>query len=107
MTSMRLRRSRSQRPGDPLPATGSSCTPLTKCSCRAGQFGDDTNRQSGEIARPVLVMTCPVPGDRHDLAIPAGLPVTVTSVPVSRASTSPTVRSRALGSGSGRSAWMW
>ena len=37
----------------------------------------------------------------------AGLPVTVASVPVSRASASPTVRSRAVGSGSGRCAWTW
>jgi hypothetical protein len=29
------------------------------------------------------------------------------SVPASRASTSPTVRSRAVGSGSGRCAWTW
>ena len=36
-----------------------------------------------------------------------GLPVAVASVPVSRASTSPTVRSRAVGSGSGRCAWTW
>jgi hypothetical protein len=37
----------------------------------------------------------------------AGWPVTVASVPVSRASASPTVRSLAVGSGSGRCAWTW
>src|SRR5579862_5253186 len=55
-------------------------------------------------------------GDPHLAHVPArlvppgtaaGSPVAARSVPVRRASTSPTVRSWLVGSGSGRCAWMW
>ena len=118
---MRFRASPLQRLADPLPATRLVVhRPRQEGSCRVGQFGDDTDQLAVKIVRPPLPADRDIPGadDLGTLIIRypyvGQVPVfspwvsspSAASVPASRASTSPTVRSRAVGSGSGRWTWM-
>jgi hypothetical protein len=80
---------------------------------RGGLGRGQPRRQRGPLGPAPAHRTPPPPrltGPRHRPGRPAlGHPCQVAgaSVPVSRARTSPTVRSRPSGSGSGRCAWMW
>jgi len=64
-----------QRLGDPLPATRLVVDgPDQEGSRRIGQFGQDADELAVKIARPVLLMMCPVRDERHDRAVRAGQP---------------------------------
>jgi predicted Na+-dependent transporter len=60
---------------DPLPAPRLVVDrPHQEGSGRVGQFGDDPDQLAVKVVRPVLLIMRSVPGDRHDLAVPADQP---------------------------------
>ena len=60
---------------DPLPAPRLVVDrPHQEGSGRVGQFGDDPDQLAVKVVRPVLLIMGSVPGDRHDLAVPADQP---------------------------------
>ena len=78
-----VRRRALQWLADPLPAPGLEVDrPHQEGSGRVGQFGDDPDQLAVKVVRPLLLMMRSVPGDRHDLAVPADQPDRDVSVVV-------------------------
>jgi predicted Na+-dependent transporter len=70
-----VRRRALQWLADPLPAPRLVVDrPHQEGSGRVGQFGDDLDQLAVKVVRPVLLIMGSVPGDRHDLAVPADQP---------------------------------
>ena len=70
-----VRRRALQWLAEPLPAPRLVVDrPHQEGSGRVGQFGDDPDQLAVKVVRPVLLIMGSVPGDRHDLAVPADQP---------------------------------